>query len=89
MDFNSGKAIYLQIVDHVCEQIMLGHWGVGDKIPSREDKGKYSIKHLSLISKGKSTIEFNHGLSVNQVEGQLSDSTSTNLPIYMLRSLIK
>lgn len=34
MDFNSGKAIYLQIVDHVCEQVMLKHWSGGEKIPS-------------------------------------------------------
>jgi len=34
MEFNSNKAIYLQIVEHVCEQIMLKVWLPEDKIPS-------------------------------------------------------
>lgn len=34
MDFNSNKAIYLQIVDHICERIILGNILVHEKIPS-------------------------------------------------------
>ncbi len=34
MDFNTNKAIYLQIAELVCEQIMLGIWRIEDKIPS-------------------------------------------------------
>lgn len=34
MEFNSNKAIYLQIVEHVCEQIMLKFWKFEEKIPS-------------------------------------------------------
>lgn len=34
MDFNPNKAIYLQIVDHICENILLGTWTVESKIPS-------------------------------------------------------
>jgi len=34
MEFNSNKAIYLQIVEHVCEQIMLKVWPVEEKLPS-------------------------------------------------------
>ena len=34
MEFNSNKAIYLQIVEHVCEQIMLNNWLVEEKVPS-------------------------------------------------------
>lgn len=34
MDFNNGKAIYLQIAEHVCEQIMLEHWKAEDRVPS-------------------------------------------------------
>lgn len=37
MEFNSNKAIYLQIVEHVCEQIMLKVWLPEDKIPSVRD----------------------------------------------------
>ncbi len=34
MDFQSKKAIYLQIADYVCEQILLGKWQEKTKIPS-------------------------------------------------------
>lgn len=31
---NNGQAIYLQIVDYVCEKILLKEWKPEDKIPS-------------------------------------------------------
>ncbi|OGT31561.1 MAG: GntR family transcriptional regulator [Gammaproteobacteria bacterium RIFCSPHIGHO2_12_FULL_35_23] len=34
MEFQSKKAIYLQIADYVCEQILLKKWPVSEKIPS-------------------------------------------------------
>ncbi len=37
MDFQDKKAIYLQIADYVCEQILLNQWNESDKIPSIRD----------------------------------------------------
>lgn len=34
MDFQGKKAIYLQIGDYVCEQILLKNWQEKEKIPS-------------------------------------------------------
>jgi len=34
MEFNNNKAIYLQIAEYVCEQILLGKWKIEEKIPS-------------------------------------------------------
>lgn len=34
MDFQSKKAIYLQIADYVCEKILLNLWKEKEKIPS-------------------------------------------------------
>lgn len=34
MEFNNNKAIYLQIAEYVCEQILLEKWKIGDKVPS-------------------------------------------------------
>ncbi|WP_129717966.1 GntR family transcriptional regulator [Pedobacter sp. SYP-B3415] len=34
MDFNNQQAIYLQIADYVSDQILLGRWADGDKVPS-------------------------------------------------------
>ena len=37
MDFRDGQAIYLQIVEYVCEQILLKQWLPGNKIISIRD----------------------------------------------------
>jgi len=34
MEFHKKEAIYLQIVEMVCEKILTRSWGEGDKIPS-------------------------------------------------------
>lgn len=34
MDFREGQAIYLQITEYVCEQILLKHWPLGGKVIS-------------------------------------------------------
>lgn len=39
MDFNENRAIYQQIADLICEQILTGHWPPEDKIPSVREMG--------------------------------------------------
>lgn len=39
MDFNDNKAIYLQISELLCEQILTGHWPPQEKIPSVREMG--------------------------------------------------
>ncbi len=34
MEFRDNQAIYLQIAEFICEQILLGKWKIGDKILS-------------------------------------------------------
>ena len=37
MDFRENKAIYIQIAEYVCEQILLKKWTLGEKIISIRD----------------------------------------------------
>lgn len=37
MEFRDNQAVYLQIVDYVCEQILLKNWKAGEKILSIRD----------------------------------------------------
>ncbi|MEM9675942.1 MAG: GntR family transcriptional regulator, partial [Bacteroidota bacterium] len=37
MKFNDQQAIYLQIADYICEQILLEKWSVEERIPSVRD----------------------------------------------------
>lgn len=39
MEFNSNKAIYLQIADNICEQILAGAMRPGERIPSVREWG--------------------------------------------------
>ena len=39
MEFNQSQAIYLQIGDYICEQILLGRWNEGDRILSVRELG--------------------------------------------------
>ena len=39
MEFKDSQAIYLQIGDYVCEQILLGRWKEGERIPSVRELG--------------------------------------------------
>ncbi len=39
MDFKDKQAIYLQIAEYVSEQILLGKWPPGERIPSVRDLG--------------------------------------------------
>ncbi len=34
MEFRSDQAIYLQIADHLCDNILMEKWNAGDRIPS-------------------------------------------------------
>ncbi len=34
MDFRDKQAIYLQIAEYVSEQVLLGRWATGERIPS-------------------------------------------------------
>jgi GntR family transcriptional regulator len=37
MEFKDKQSIYLQIADYICEQILLGKWPAGQRIPSVRD----------------------------------------------------
>lgn len=37
MEFNNQQAIYLQIADYICEQMLLEKWSAEERIPSVRD----------------------------------------------------
>ena len=39
MEFRETQAIYLQIGDYICEQVLLGRWNEGDRILSVRELG--------------------------------------------------
>ncbi|WP_159636441.1 hypothetical protein [Sphingobacterium composti Ten et al. 2007 non Yoo et al. 2007] len=59
------------------------------KFAIEEPNGPTTISSLSVVTQGKSTISLPTKISVDKIEGNLSDSTSTNFPVFLLKNLIK
>ena len=50
MDYSENKPIYMQIVDHFCDQILRKKWTAGDRIPSvREIAVKMEVNPNTAI----------------------------------------
>ena len=54
MNFKESKAIYLQIADRICDEILLGQFGEEERIPSvREYAAIVEVKGIdSFFAKG-------------------------------------
>jgi len=55
MEFKETQAIYLQIGDYICENILTGKWGPGDRIPSIRELGAFLEVNPNTIVR---TFEF-------------------------------
>ncbi|MCX7882976.1 MAG: GntR family transcriptional regulator [Brevinematales bacterium] len=65
MEFDSQQAIYLQIADLVCENILKGIWKPGERIPSIRDlAGQLSVNPNTVV-KTYNYLEM-QGIIVNQ-----------------------
>jgi len=50
MDYSGNRPIYMQIVDHFCDQILRKKWSAGDRIPSvREIAVKMEVNPNTAI----------------------------------------
>ena len=55
MEFRDKQAIYLQIAEYVCEQILLNRWPVGERLPSvRELAAELAVNPNTIMR----TVEF-------------------------------
>lgn len=61
MEFKDKQAIYLQIADYVSEQIVLGKWPPGERIPSvRDMAGMLEVNPNTVMR----TYEFLQGIEI-------------------------
>jgi DNA-binding transcriptional regulator YhcF (GntR family) len=65
MEFDSQQAIYLQIADLVCENILKGVWKPGERIPSIRDMASQISVNPNTVVKTYSYLE-QQGIIVNQ-----------------------
>lgn len=61
MQFRESRAIYLQIADYICEQILLKEWKTDDRIPAARELGEQLEVNPKTIMR---TFEFLQGLDI-------------------------
>jgi len=65
MEFDGKQAIYLQIADLVCENILKGVWKPGERIPSIRDLASQLSVNPNTVVKTYAYLE-SQGIIVNQ-----------------------
>lgn len=65
MNFDSKDPIYLQIADYICENILLGTWKAGEKIPSVRDMAVETEVNPNTVMRTYSFLQ-DKGIVFNQ-----------------------
>ena len=65
MEFNNYKAIYLQIVDYICEKVLTKEWLVGNRIPSVRELGVLLEVNPNTVMRSYEHLETN-GIIMNK-----------------------
>ncbi|MCL2098487.1 MAG: GntR family transcriptional regulator [Bacteroidales bacterium] len=65
MEFNSHKAIYLQIVDYICEKVLVKEWLAGSRIPSVRELGVSLEVNPNTVVRSYEHLETN-GIIMNK-----------------------
>jgi len=75
MEFKDKQSIYLQIADHICEQILLGKWPPGERIPSVRDLAAFMEVNPNTVMR---TYEFLTNKEIISNKRGIGYSTSEN-----------
>ena len=75
MEFKEKQSIYIQIADFICEQILLGHWPPGERIPSVRDLAALLEVNPNTVVR---TYEFLQGKEIIASQRGIGYSASDN-----------
>jgi len=80
MEFQKQKAIYLQISDYICEQILLDAWKVNDKILSVRELAIHMEVNPNTVARAYSYLEEKHIIFTQRGVGYfVSESAKKNI----------
>jgi len=65
MEFKETQAIYLQIADYICENILTGKWNPGDRILSIRELGVYLEVNPNTVMRSFEFLQ-NQGIIYNK-----------------------
>ena len=61
MDFKNQKAIYLQIAEHICDDILSGRHSEGDKLPSVREYAAQTEVNVNTVARSFEWLQM-HGI---------------------------
>src|SRR5271169_1688117 len=65
MEFQESQAIYLQIADMLCENVLRGSWKPGDRVPSIRELAESIAVNPNTVVRAYSYLQ-DHGIIYNQ-----------------------
>jgi DNA-binding transcriptional regulator YhcF (GntR family) len=65
MEFQESQAIYLQIADMLCENVLSGSWKPGDRVPSTRELAESIAVNPNTVVRAYSYLQ-DHGIIHNQ-----------------------
>jgi len=77
MEFNDKQAIYLQIADYVCEQIVLQHWAAEERIPSVRDLATSVAVNPNTVAKSYDFLQQKEIIFNKRGIGYFVDASAT------------
>jgi DNA-binding transcriptional regulator YhcF (GntR family) len=82
MDFQNTKAIYLQIADYICEQVLLKTWQANDKIPSVRELAIQLQVNPNTVVRTYAYLEEKHIIKIQRGIGYfICDSAYQNVVV--------
>ena len=76
MEFKSKQAIYLQIADYVCDQILSGKWPAGEKIISIRDLAIQLAVNLNTVSRAYERLQQQEVIFIKRGMGHFVDESA-------------
>jgi DNA-binding transcriptional regulator YhcF (GntR family) len=86
MQFKPNFPIYLQVADHICEKILTGTWGNGDKIPSVKELSVETSVNPNTVIKSLTWLQDNGILNTQRGVGYFLTESAYENTIDLKRS---
>lgn len=93
MDFQNKKAIYLQIADYICEQIILKKWQAKEKIPSVRELAislavnPNTVTRTYSVLEEKKIIEMQRGIGYFVTESAYKNVIELKKEVFLTKDL--
>ena len=90
MNFKPNYSIYLQVADFVCEKVLTGAWGDGDKLPAVKDLALLTSVNPNTVIKALTWLQDNEILSTQRGVGYfLTEGAATKTLALKRREFIE